>query len=54
MTIKTTLYQGEVELLFDSFRHTYTVTDAVNGIYSETRPSPPFQLEFLISHQNYF
>jgi len=39
MQIKTKLYKGEVELIFESFRHTYIVTDKKNDIYGEKRPS---------------
>lgn len=39
MIIKTYLYNKEVELVFDSYRHTYTVTDEKSGIIGEKRPS---------------
>ena len=28
MQIKTSLYKGKVDMVFDTFRHSYTVTDA--------------------------
>lgn len=39
MIIKTKLYKGEVELVFDSFRHSYHVNDSNNGKFQEKVPS---------------
>lgn len=39
MQIKTSLYNGEVEMVFDTFRHTYTVTDEKNGVFEKRFPS---------------
>jgi len=39
MQIKTKLYKGEVEMVFDSFKHTYMVTDPDNQVFDEKMPS---------------
>lgn len=51
MTIKTKLYNGEVELVFDSFRHSYTVTDEASGRYDEKLPSATTALSIIAKPQ---
>lgn len=51
MQIKTKLYKGKVELLFDSFRHSYTVTDLENNIIEERRPSATTVLAIIAKPQ---
>jgi hypothetical protein len=47
MEIITKLYNGEVELVFESFRHTYHVTDEANGVFSERVPSVTTSLSII-------
>lgn len=47
MIIKTKLYQGEVELVFDSFRHSYHVNDANNGRFQDIVTSVTTALSIL-------
>jgi len=54
MQIKTKLYQGKVELLFESFRHTYTVTDEENGVFDERLPSTTTALNIIAKPQLIF
>jgi hypothetical protein len=47
MIIKTKLYNSEVELVFDSFRHSYHVNDSLNGKFQEKVPSVTTALSIL-------
>lgn len=54
MKIITKLYNEEVLLEFETFRHTYTVTDEKNGIFAQRRPSATTALGIIAKPQLIF